>query len=356
MSFEKKITIKDIAVQAGVSAGTVDRVIHNRGEVSEKSKAKIKAALAELHYEPNVIASSLSAKKTYHFITLIPSYRKGEYWELVDRGIDRGIEEVAKFNVMVEKRYFNQFEAQSFYSAVEGLEKEDFQGLLFSPILRDKSLMLCEKMKLMGIPVVFIDSQIETADFLAYFGQPSFQSGYIGAKSVTSQLPQGKNIVLFRTLRKGFIGANQTLQRQEGFLSYLSEYRPDCSVINVELQAGNSEMNEMLMQQAFDAKNNVGAAVIFNSTAYNIARFFEQNRIKDVVLLGYDALVENVHYLKQGQIAMLIAQRPESQTYNGIKALFNTLVLKHNVSKINFMPIDILYKENVDYYVNYHEY
>lgn len=356
MSIDKKITIKDIAKRAGVSAGTVDRVLHNRGEVSEGSKDKIRAALKELHYEPNLIASSLSARKTYKIITLIPSFNQGDYWESVDKGIDRASGEVEKFNVEVEKKYFNQFEAQSFYNAVDDLENVEFHGLLLSPILRDKSLALCASMKKRGIPVVFIDSQIEGADFLAYFGQPSFQSGFLGAKFVTAALPEGKNIVLFRTLRKGFIGANQTLQRQEGFLSFLSEHRPDCSVVNVELQAGNPEMNELLMRKAFDERNNVGAAVIFNSTAYNIASFLEREQMKEVTLLGYDALDKNIAYLKQGVIGIIIAQRPEMQTYNGVKALFNNFVLKKEVHRINYMPIDLLVKENVDYYTDYTDY
>lgn len=352
----KKITIKDIAKKSGLSAGTVDRVLHNRGEVSEKSKVKIRKTLEELHYEPNLIASSLSAKKTYLFITLIPSYNPGDYWEEVDKGIDRAMAEIAKFNVFVEKRYFNQFDAQSFFSAIDDLENAECNGVIFSPILRDKSLIFTARMKQRQIPVAFIDSQIDNADFLAYFGQPSFQSGYVGAKTLMLQVKDNQNVLLFRTLRKGFIGANQTLQRQEGFLSYLSEYRPNVSVINIELQAGNPDLNELLMRQAFDVRNNVGAAVIFNSTAYNIADFLERNDIQNVVLLGYDSLERNVHYLKQGQISVLISQRPEYQSYNAIKAMFNYVVLKQPVNHINYMPIDLLYKENVDFYTHYKQY
>ena len=45
---------QDIARMAGVSAGTVDRVLHNRGDVSPKSKAKVQKVLDEIHYQPNV--------------------------------------------------------------------------------------------------------------------------------------------------------------------------------------------------------------------------------------------------------------------------------------------------------------
>ena len=52
----KKYTIKDIARKAGVSAGTVDRVLHQRGDVSEKSRLKVQQVLDEINYQPNKFA------------------------------------------------------------------------------------------------------------------------------------------------------------------------------------------------------------------------------------------------------------------------------------------------------------
>ena len=43
-----KVTIIDVARKAGVSKGTVDRVVHNRGEVSRKSAEKVRKAIEEL--------------------------------------------------------------------------------------------------------------------------------------------------------------------------------------------------------------------------------------------------------------------------------------------------------------------
>ena len=52
----KRVTIKDVARLAKGSKGTVDRVIHNRGEVSEESRAKVLEVIEELGYTPNMYA------------------------------------------------------------------------------------------------------------------------------------------------------------------------------------------------------------------------------------------------------------------------------------------------------------
>ena len=80
---DQNYTIKDIARMAGVSAGTVDRVLHNRGDVSPKSKAKVQKVLDEIHYQPNVFAIGLAAKKKYSFLCLIPYYIEHDYWHSV---------------------------------------------------------------------------------------------------------------------------------------------------------------------------------------------------------------------------------------------------------------------------------
>ena len=60
---DQNYTIKDIARMAGVSAGTVDRVLHNRGDVSPKSKAKVQKVLDEIHYQPMYLLSVWPLKR-----------------------------------------------------------------------------------------------------------------------------------------------------------------------------------------------------------------------------------------------------------------------------------------------------
>lgn len=68
------IRIVDIAKMAGVSVGTVDRVIHNRGRVSEENRKKVQTILEMVHYQPNLMARSLASKKQYHFVAITPSF------------------------------------------------------------------------------------------------------------------------------------------------------------------------------------------------------------------------------------------------------------------------------------------
>ena len=56
-------TIKQIANLAGVSRGTVDRVLNNRGTVNPETAAKVREIAALLNYTPNKLGKTLAIKK-----------------------------------------------------------------------------------------------------------------------------------------------------------------------------------------------------------------------------------------------------------------------------------------------------
>ena len=78
----------------------------------------------------------------------------------------------------------------------------------------------------------------------------------------------------------------------------------------------------------------------------------EKKEKKGFNLMGYDLLQRNVDCLKQGSIFFLIAQQPTLQGFDGIKALCEYLILKKEITRENFMPIDLLTKENIEFYYN----
>ena len=59
------MTLAEIAAHANVSTGTVDRVLHGRKGVSEKTKKLIQQIIDEYGYQPNPIASQLKNNKIF---------------------------------------------------------------------------------------------------------------------------------------------------------------------------------------------------------------------------------------------------------------------------------------------------
>ncbi len=78
------ITIKDVAAKAGVSVATVSRVINSKGYISDQTNQKVKAAMIELNYKPNIAARTLQGKSTATIGIIVPSLENPLYSELFE--------------------------------------------------------------------------------------------------------------------------------------------------------------------------------------------------------------------------------------------------------------------------------
>ena len=94
----KRVTIKDIAKEAGVSIGTVDRVLHERGEVAEATKNKILKLAEQMHYRPNLLARALTSKRDYNVVALLPRASEVDiYWASHVAGITAGAQALESY-------------------------------------------------------------------------------------------------------------------------------------------------------------------------------------------------------------------------------------------------------------------
>ncbi len=92
------VSIKDVALKAGVSISTVSKVIHDSPTISGATKQKVLQIMKELNYYPNIIARSFAQQSSYH-IGLIMSLKKEEaFLNPYVYEILGGIEEVARKN------------------------------------------------------------------------------------------------------------------------------------------------------------------------------------------------------------------------------------------------------------------
>ncbi len=336
---------------AGVSTGTVDRVLHNRGEVSEISKKKVQQVLEEIHYRPNMFAIGLAGKKKYLICCLIPKYKPDDYWYSVAQGVEQAAEELNAFNVRTEYIYYNHSSIESYCEAGKTLLTKNVDAVLIAPNFKKETLQITQILNDRKIPFTFIDVNIENTGSMMYIGQDSFQSGYIAGKILMNEYTNDKEIVLFISKHGQNSLEVQMQRRLEGFMKYVNNECDHPVIHEVELGGRTQNEDKQALAEFFEAHPQVKKGISFNSRIYQVGQFLEEHNIRFTGLIGYDLLPQNVELLKKGIVTLLIGQRPGLQGYCATKVLADKIVFKRDIPPLKYMPIDLIIKENIKYYV-----
>jgi LacI family transcriptional regulator len=341
--------IKEIARRAKVSIATVDRVLHNRTGVSEKTKKKILEIIQEINYQPNILASRLASKKIISIAVLIPLISKeSTYWEAPLKGIERAKNEIEQYGVQLVYYFFDLNSHASFVNQATQILESEIKGLLVSPSFVEQTTLLvtaCQKKK---IPVVFIDSNIPTLQNISYIGPHLYQSGYVGAKLLTYSLNKKSQVLVVNISNE--IDNYNYLQIEEGFRAYFQENNIQNPVKRIDIQKTDYDSVDMILSQIMTTSKHIDGIFVTNSRVSSVAAFIKNKDLNHIGLVGYDFLEENVAYLREGRIDFLICHKPEEQGYKGIMTLYTSLILGRTSEKTQYMPIDIITKENEGFY------
>ncbi|VBB43344.1 conserved hypothetical protein [uncultured Paludibacter sp.] len=348
-NYPENITIKQIAKLAGVSAGTVDRVLHNRGKVSVKNLEKINKVLQSVDYKPNIIASALASNKIYRLAAVIPVSNKGEYWELVSLGMDEGINEFRQFGVQMEKIFFDQYDSRSMKKVNEILSSEKYDGVVLAVLFKDEFAELSDYLSEINIPFIYMDFNLLDHKQLSFYGTDSFSGGKLSARMLLTLIGIKDDILIVLLNAKNGLRSNQSLNRERGFLEYLENKNFQGKIHRINLEYVDKKRNDEILNEFF-SENKIKGVIVFNSTCHIVAQYFKEKNISDIVLVGYDGIEENINMMKEDFVDVLIAQRPYYQGYEATKSLCNYLLRKTIPPKENYIPLDILVRENVDFY------
>ncbi|GAA4309239.1 LacI family DNA-binding transcriptional regulator [Compostibacter hankyongensis] len=343
----KRVGIKDIAKQAGVSVGPVDKILNNRGGVSQKTKEKILKAIKDLNYKPNILASRLKSTKSYTIAVLMPKPSKEiPYWYQHKIGFKAVQEELDPYGFNLEVFYFSQNSESSFNTQTAKILKEDLDGIFMVPVFEEKTIKFLQECKKKKIPVIFFDSTFPGLDNLSFIGQDARDSGFIAA-DLLNRCISDNGALLTVTISKKDDNHVQFAKRKEGFKRFFEQHerRLICYENNtpdeVDVQA---ELRNILIKN-----KDIEGIFVTNGVAKVAAALDELHSNTKHRLLGYDLIKENVDLLNNGTIDFLISQQPHLQSYQGIKYFYDHLILKQNVNKEHFLPVTIVMKSTLKY-------
>lgn len=345
------VRLKDVAARAQVSVGTVDRVLHNRGRVAEAVRQRVLHTMQELNYEPNLIARTLGANRTYHLAALQPDHTLDPYWQAPWEGIEKAARELQQYGVQLTTYPYELTRVESFRAQAEAATRARPDGILVAPLFYRESLAFFEQWRQLQIPYVLFNSYIAEASALSYVGQDSYQSGYLAGK--LAQVGQaGPGTFVVAHVAEDIANSVHITQKEQGFRDYFAQLPGPPTVLSIDLPApADPQFARQLSHLLDDEAGQLKGIFVSTSKAFEIAPYLQAYHREDIRLVGYDLLEKNLRFLQEGVIDFLINQNPRKQGYRGLYALADQLVFKKEVAPVKYLSLDIVTKENVQYYV-----
>ena len=347
----EKIRIKDIAERAGVSVGTVDRVLHKRPNVSASALKRVEKALEEMNYQPNMYASALAYNRSYKFYCLIPKHASEAYWDEIEMGAMKAIEQRRDFYLDLEIMYYSRLSPDSFIETYKKCLSYNPDGVILVPTTLEVTRQFTDELHDRNIPFVLLDSYMPALQPLSFYGQDSIQSGHFAAHMLMLIARQETTIMLMKQTKDGKMASRQQENREVGFRDYMKNNFPEVKIVEVNLPLDEEKKQyDGILEKFFSKHPEVHHCVALNSKAHIVGEFLLKTKRHNVQIMGYDVVHKNADCLRAGSISFLIAQHAYQQGYFSVDSLFRAIVLKKKVEAVNYMPIDLLTQENIDFY------
>jgi LacI family transcriptional regulator len=347
----KKVTrLKDIAKLANVSVGTVDRVIHKRGEVSEDSYKKIMAIVEKTGYTPNLLAKTLGSNKVFKIAAVIPDPEQDEYWKFSSDGIAKAEKDWLQYSVQIKTYSFDLYDKSSFIKCVKAAVKSKPDGLLMAPIFHNEAIEAAKLCEENNIRHVLFNNNLPETNPLTFVGQNLYESGQLGAELLSiSQKEPGTYAILH--IYDDISNSTHLSEKEKGFRDYFKNLSgPKNKAIGIDLNFTHKRTLEKELNDLLATPDLRGLLVTTSKGASVVSSMLEKHGKNGIRLVAYDLLAENITFLKKGVIDFLIDQNSKQQAYFGITHLANYLLFKKQPPTALF-ALEIISRQNLNSYL-----
>lgn len=246
------VTIGDVAQQAGVSKSTVSQYLNGRYEfMSEETRAKVKAAIDDLHYIPNQVARSLKQKRT-NVIAIIAATLTSRFTTEIISEVERYFTR-KQVDVIVASTEDDPIKERN---VIEKMIARQVDGVLVFPNVANRDFY--NKLIKSGFPVVFIDRYIENVATQMVV-LDNVKAGQLATEALIQKGHQEIGIVTFP------LGENDGISnRRDRVNGYLIALQEQGIPLNRQLILQTTAENAQMQLQTFFKSNKVSALILTN--------------------------------------------------------------------------------------------
>ena len=323
-------TIKEIAQKAGVSIGTVDRVIHNRGRVNAETKARIHAVMEELDYHPNLAAKGLAVrKKKLKLCMILPDVYGHPYYADVKIAAEQKANELKQYgvDVLFETLSYtddNEFGSYGFKKDEHILRVlEQVDGLSVFGIDEPFINMILDKAEFLGLPVVYYTTAPPDRDYLAYVGCDYIKSGKMAAGLAALAGGDHARVCIYS---EDVIRVSSHEDRVKGFCQELADKYPGMKLLDIRKISIDQQDILPSVQEMLEKWPDVNVVYVVNPGNYRICEAIcELDKEHKIHIITNDLVEGQREMLMDGVISATICQEPEQQGAQPLEILFKYL-------------------------------
>lgn len=337
-------TIKEIAALSGVSRGTVDRVLNNRGSVNPDTARKINEVAKALGYKPNKAGLVLAAQKKKLKLGVILFSTSNPFFADVLKGIEEKAEDLASYNCTVVVKQI-PISVDEQLNAIDELVAEEVSGIALAPNNDDRVRIRINELYEQGIPVVTLNTDIENSKRIAYVGSHYRKSGATAAGLLKLMTDHDVQIGIIT-------GSSDILchtERIAGFMDTLKPYEEQMHIVSViETHDDEIESYEQTLQLLREHPE-INALFFAAGGVYGGCRaIFALGLGGKLRVIAFDKADTTEQFLQDGVLSAVICQQPRIQGKKPLDLLFTYLTsgeLPKN--EYNYTAVDIRILENI---------
>ena len=341
------MTIKEIARIAGISRGTVDRVLNNRGAVKAETAKRVQILVKAVNYSPNLAGKTLAVcKKNLKFgFILFSTTASNLFFQDLVTGIETRIGTLNEYGVGVEVRYAGIGDPESQLLLIDELVGMGINGLAITPINHPTVITRLRQLADSGIPVVTTNSDVRDSRRLCYVGSDAYKSGETAAGLM--------NVVTGGRAKIGIVLGHYWVdchtERLAGFNKQIVTHYPGLSVIKTVENNDDDTNSYDVTRSLLETNPEIDALYLAAAGVVGACR-----AVEDMGLLGKIQIISNdaTEPIRQlvldGVIAATITQQPFAQGAKPLDILLDYVGLGIRPQEEQyFTEIGIKIKENL---------
>lgn len=326
----RRIGIYEIARLAGVSIGTVDRALHGRKGISEKTRQRILTIAKNTDYKPNLAARALSTTKPIARIGVCIPREIHFFYDQVRQGI---WDEARTHEPLGADLIYRPVDRQGAGEAerLQELMASDMQGLILTPGDPRKLTPAINEAERRGIRVICVATDAPESDRSSVVCVNPELNGRIAGELMGRFVPPGSRVVIVT----GMLQTEDHLKKVHGF----SQTFPDvCKGGKVaEVLEGHDDEDETFIKCSQLLRRSKRLAGVYVSTAncLPVCRAVTVLGLaRKIKVITTDLFREMVPYFEKGTIVASVYQRPYVQGQRAVRLLvehvFGSQPFPHN--------------------------